>query len=92
MPFPAVTFCNLNSIMSSKLSLGGEALVNVVRGIEKAALGGKARSEKRSKRSYRSDSLVETKEKASKQVIDMASMDKPGKVNARGMVNTNIAY
>ena len=28
--FPAVTFCNLNSMMQSKVNLGGEDLTNVI--------------------------------------------------------------
>ena len=36
MEFPAVTFCNLNNIMNSRLSLGGEGLQNVVDSAKKA--------------------------------------------------------
>ena len=49
VPFPAVTFCNLNSIMSSKLALGGEELVGVVEGIQ-AKSGGKTNSSDRRRR------------------------------------------
>jgi hypothetical protein len=34
--FPSLTFCNLNNIMNTKLSLGGEGLAEVLRGIEDA--------------------------------------------------------
>ena len=37
--FPAVTFCNLNNIKSSKVSLGGPQLVKVIADIENALQG-----------------------------------------------------
>ena len=53
--FPAVTFCNLNSVMKSRLGLGGEAIEAVIRdaedALEKAATGSSERKKRKRKRS-----------------------------------------
>ena len=46
--FPAVTFCNLNSIMKSRLSLGGEDLQNVVDSAQQAYAAESGDRQKRS--------------------------------------------
>ena len=53
--FPAVTFCNLNNIMNSRLSLGGKGLKNVVDSAKKAYA---PEADGRQKRSVRKQRLI----------------------------------
>ena len=73
--FPAVTFCNLNSIVKSKAKLGGEQLVNVLAEVElaqeQATTGQTGLVKNRRKRGIRVNGNVDEVHERQQKMIEM---------------------